>query len=139
MAVYHRFHIRPRLVNFTVDESFQDTTAPFGIDGSRVEVVFHDVVGGHQDWGPRAGHQIAVRVAGMPDAHMPLGIQYTFLGKYAVGRDEVFDKKRVDGTGGRRRRLRGDGTLFYSCGEHHSDGRDCNETGTTDHAISPSV
>src|SRR6266849_4470033 len=96
MAVYYCFRVRPRFVDFTVDESLQRTCAGFGIDGIRVEIVFHDVFSGHQAWREPAGHQVTVRIVRMPDAHVTKGIEYAFLGKNAIGHDKVLDKSRID-------------------------------------------
>jgi len=119
MAVHHRHHVAARLVDFTVDEPFDHAAAVLRIDRIGIEVVFHDVVRGHQDRRERARQQVAVWVARMAHAHMPIGIEHALLGENAVGGDEVLDERRVDRTGARRRlRLGAMGT----CNEQQREG-----------------
>ena len=73
----------------------------------------------------------------MPDAHVPVGIEYALLGKHPVGRDEIFDERGIDGAAGRRRRLRDGGALFDCGGEYQRDGRTCDEAAKTEHAMTP--
>src|SRR5262249_7431872 len=110
MAVYHRFHVRPRLVDFTMDEPFDHAAAPLRIDRIGVEVVFHDVVGAHQDGRQRARHQITVWIVWMADTDVPVGVEDAFLGEDAIGRDKVLDERRIDRAPGSRRALCGSKT-----------------------------
>jgi len=59
----------------------------------------------------------------MTDAHVPVGIQYALLGKDTVGRNKVFDERRIDSAARGRGRLRGSKT---------DPGRE-NEDGGCDH------
>ena len=46
MTVDHSFHIGAGLVDFTVNEPFQNAGATLWINGIEVEIVFHDICGG---------------------------------------------------------------------------------------------
>jgi len=107
--VDHGVDIGPRLEDFTLDEPFLDAEPSLRIDKGGIEVVFHDVVRGHQDGRERAGQQIAVRIAGMPHTHVPVGVEHPLGGENAVGRGEVLEESRIDGTAGGRWRLRNSG------------------------------
>src|SRR5256886_15271287 len=102
MAVYHRLHIRPQLVDFAVNEAFDHAAATLRINRIGVEVVFHDVAGGYQNRRERARHQIAVWLARVADTHVSVGIEHAFLGKDTIGGDKVLDACRIDSGGGRR-------------------------------------
>src|SRR6266536_2662915 len=113
MAVYHRFHIRPQLVDFAVDEAFDHAAATLRINRIGVEVVFHDVAGGYQNRRERTRHQIAGWIARVADTHVSVGIEYALFSKDTIGCDKVLDACRID-SGGGRRRLRGSGTKSRS-------------------------
>jgi hypothetical protein len=63
--------VGPNLVGFSVDKSLHETVATIGIDWIRVEVVFHDVLRGHQRRSNRARHQISIWIGWMADADVP--------------------------------------------------------------------
>src|SRR5262245_22939815 len=81
MAVDHRLHVRPQLVDFAVDEPFDHAAAVFRFDRIGVKVVFHDVARGYQNRRERPGHQIAIWITWMTDAHVSVGIEYALLGR----------------------------------------------------------
>src|SRR5262245_16146130 len=96
MAVDHRLHVRPQLVDLAVDEAFDHAAAVFRFDRIGVKVVFHDVARGDQKRRERPGHQIAIWIAWMTDADVSVGIEYALLGKDTVGHDKVLDERRID-------------------------------------------
>src|SRR5262249_17193604 len=96
MAVDHRLHVRPQLVDFAMDEPFDHAAAALWINRIGVKVVFHDVACGDQNRRERPGHQIAVWITGMTDAHVSVGIEHALLGKDTVGRNKVFDERWID-------------------------------------------
>src|SRR5262245_11030963 len=106
MAVDYCFHIRSKLVDFTMDESLNHAAAILLIDRIGIEVVLHDVARGHRDRCERAGHQVTAWIARMTNAHMSLGIEHTLLGENAVGGNKVLYESRVHRAAGSRWRLR---------------------------------
>src|SRR5215471_6266051 len=105
-----RLHVRPQLVDFAVDEPFDHAAAAPRINRIGVKVVFHDVARGYQNRRERPGHQIAVWITWMTDAHVSVGIEYALLGKDTVGRNKVLDERRIDTAARGRGRLRGSKT-----------------------------
>src|SRR5262245_61068662 len=81
MAMDDRLHVRPQLVDFAVDEPFDHAAAALWINRIGVKVVFHDVACGDQNRRERPGHQIAVWITGMTDAHVSVGIEHALLGR----------------------------------------------------------
>src|SRR5262245_26636850 len=49
MAVDHRLHVRPRFIDFTMDEPLDDASAVLRINRIGIEVVLHDVARCDQD------------------------------------------------------------------------------------------
>jgi hypothetical protein len=105
--MYHRLHVRPQLVDFAVDEPFDHAAAAPRINRIGVKVVFHDVTRGYQNRCERPGHQIAVWITWMTDAHVSVSIEHALLGKDTVGRNKVLDERRIDSAARARGRLRG--------------------------------
>jgi hypothetical protein len=56
------------------------------------------------------GHQIAVWITWMTDAHVSVGIEYALLGKDTIGRNKVLDERRIDRAARGLGRLCGGGT-----------------------------
>ena len=129
--------VRTRLENLPVNEPFQDAPPSLQIDGSGIEIVFHDVIRRYQDRRERSRQQIAIRVAGVPHAHVPVSVQHSLVGKDAIGCHQVFEERRIDDASGSGWRLRDD-SLWHDPGIHcQSEGRSDDDTCKTDHA-SPS-
>ena len=91
MGVNHRHHIRPRLVDFAVDEAFQKQRPAVRIDGVAVEIEFHDVGGGDQRRRQRPRHQKAIWVGRMTRADMAEGVDHAEVGENAAAGHDILD------------------------------------------------
>ena len=99
MAVHNRTHLRPRLIDFAVNEAFEVHRAATLIDRRAVEVVFEDVLGRHQCGRHAARHQVAVRILVVPRADMAKAIHDALVVQNMIGRHEVIDQRRISRTG----------------------------------------
>jgi hypothetical protein len=102
MAVHHRDDIRADFIDFAVDEPLQVRRPPVGVHRVAVEVVFDDVVGGHQGRRHAARQQIAVGVLGMTHADMAEPVDDVLIVQDAVARHEIVDQRGIGGAGGGR-------------------------------------
>jgi len=75
MAVDHAKYVRPRTVNFAVNEPLEEQCRIVGADAVAIEVVLHDIFRRHQSRGLAYGHQEAVGTTGMAGADMAEGVQ----------------------------------------------------------------
>jgi hypothetical protein len=98
MAVDDRHHIWAGLENLAVDEAFQKAAAAAVLARRRVEIEFHDVVGGDERGGDGARHQETVRIIGMAHADMAEGVDDALVGENADCRGEFFQDLAVDRT-----------------------------------------
>ena len=94
--MHHRHDVRPRLVDFGVDEALQEHRSAARIYGVAVEVEFHDVVGRHQRRRQRARHQEMIGIGGMAGADMAKTIQHAEIGENAASGHDVIDQRRID-------------------------------------------
>src|SRR5437660_12448098 len=105
MAMYHRPHVRPQLVDFAMDEPFDHAAAVLRINRVGIEVVLHDIARRYQDRRARARHQITVGIIWMTDTHMSVGIEHALVRKDSIRRNKVLDERRINRAAGRTGRL----------------------------------
>src|SRR5204862_8116032 len=96
MAVNDGHHVRPRFVDFAVDEAFQEHRAAAGIDRIAVEIEFHDVAGGDQRRRQRPRHQEAIWIARMARADMAEGIDHAEVGEDAAAGHDIPKQRGLD-------------------------------------------
>jgi len=91
MAVDDRLDIGPNLVNLAVDETLQIRGATARIDRLIVQVVFDDVLRGHQGRRSRAGNEVMLGVPGRPDTDMAESVNHALVGQDAIGENQIGD------------------------------------------------
>jgi len=96
MGVNHRHYVRPRLVDFAVDEAFEKHGSAAGIDRIAVEVELHDVVGRDQRRRERPRHQKMIGVGGMPRADMTKAVEHAELGEDAAADHDILAQRGID-------------------------------------------
>ena len=113
MGVNDGHHIRPRLVDFAVNEAFEKHRPAAGIDRLAVEIEFHDVSGGDQRRRQRPRHQKMIWVGRMARADMAEGVDNAEVGENAAARHDIVDQGWLDARnwawrslGARRRQAR---------------------------------
>src|SRR5262249_12937098 len=101
---------RPGPIDLRVDETLLIDRTAATIDGTAVEIEFHDVVGGDAPRRLRLGNQKMIRPRRMPHADVAVTVDDALVIEDAVGRDEVLDQAlRRRRIAARSRRLRGGG------------------------------
>src|SRR5262249_48296251 len=90
MVVADRIHLRPGLVDFTMDHPFRVLADARIVQRLRVEVVFDEVVRRHEFGRAGARQQITIWIVGMPHADMPEGVNNAFIGDYSIGERKLF-------------------------------------------------
>ena len=83
--------VRPRLEDGGVDEALEIERARLVAHRLAVEAELDDVVALHQVGRERAGEEEVLRIVGMADADMAVGVDHVLLGEDAVGDHEILD------------------------------------------------
>ena len=96
--MHHRFDVCARLIDLAVDEPLEVELAVPRIHGVAVEIELDDVLRGDQLGRQRARKQIPVRVFVVTHADVPVTIDDTFFVQDMVGRDQIFDQRRIRGS-----------------------------------------
>src|SRR5690349_3782266 len=108
MAVDNRHHVRTSLVNLTMDIPLHDRRARVSLDWPAIQVELDDIGRCYEGRRQRTGHDIAVRIAIMPDAYVSICVENSLRSQDPVRRNKVLDETRAGGTcrRGLPRRLR---------------------------------
>ena len=92
MVVTDRHHIRPRLVDFAVDDALEEQPVLARTQGPVVEIELDDVVGGNLGRRHAAGEPIAIGITRIARADVAVGVEDAAVGENAIGRDEIVDQ-----------------------------------------------
>src|SRR5437667_8423057 len=93
MIVHDSVHIRPRSVDFGMDESLGVQGSPFRIDRIALEIEFKQVRRRDKLRSERSRHDEAVRISRMPETHVSKPIEHALLSQYSIRSDKIFDQR----------------------------------------------
>ena len=92
----HRHHVRPRLVNFAMNEAFQKHRSTTVAHGVAIEIELHDVGGGDQRRRERPRHEKAIGIGRMTRADVAEAVENAKVGEDAAASHDIFDQSGID-------------------------------------------
>ena len=92
----HRHHVRPRLVNFAMNEALQKHGSTTVAHGVAIEIELHDVGGGDQRRRERPRHEKAIGIGRMTRADVAEAVENAKVGEDAAASHDIFDQSGID-------------------------------------------
>src|SRR5271156_996734 len=94
VAMHHRTGVRPRAVDFAMDESFEVDRAPASIQRISVEPELHDIGGRGQRRSDTTCEQEPITNSRMANAHVPKPVDHALVKQDMVRRHQLVDYAR---------------------------------------------
>src|SRR5437868_5555491 len=98
VTVYDRMDVRPRTINFAVNESFQIGT-PIVVDEIAIQIERLDVVAADERRRHVSRKQEAIRLMRMTNADVAERIEHALVEQNVIRVDQVLDQLRIDAAG----------------------------------------